>query len=324
MKERAKILWAYIRQTFREFGNDGGTSMAAAIAYYTIFALPPLLVLVVVVTGLIVDPHDVRELLAGEIGGLTGSVGQEEIGQMIDLAREQATGKGIGAIVGGVVLLMGAAGAFIELQDALNRAWGVMPDPEQGGVKSFLLKRFLSLGMVLGVVFLLLVSLIVSTFISAVGEWIEQIIPGLSVGVLWLIDLALSLLIIGFLIGGIFKVLPDAELSWNDVRAGTIVTAVLFLIGKFAIGFYLGRSDVGSVFGAAGSLAVLLTWIYYSAIIFLLGAEFTQVWVQQHGRQILPEPGAVKVRKVLHVRRRKASGREEEETIPADSVEEDA
>ena len=299
MKERVKDIWKYIKQTFQEFSDDECTSMAAAIAYYTVFALPPLLVLIVILTGLIFDPGDVKQFISGEMGSLIGTEGGKEIQQMIELATKKATGQGIGAIVGAVVLLMGATGAFIELQGALNRAWGVQPDPEQGGIKNFLLKRVLSLSMVLGIVFLLLASLIISALISAFGSWLSGFIPGLSTGLLWIVDIVLSLSLITILIGGIFKVLPDAELGWKDIRAGAFFTAVLFLIGKFAIGFYLGRSDVGSVFGAAGSLAILLTWIYYSAIIFLLGAEFTQVWVQRHGKTIMPEKGAVKIRKVI-------------------------
>ena len=287
--------WRLLKETFTEFGDDGGSSLAAAIAYYTAFSLPPLLFLLVWIAGLIFDPQQVQEVVATEMRDLLGGTGSDLVTEMITSAGEKAAGGGLGAVIGVLALLFGATGAFVELQRALNRAWNVEPGEESGGIKGFLAKRVLSLGMLLGIAFLLLVSLAVSAAISALGSWIASHIPGIGPVLLWVINILLSVAIFTLLIGLIFKVLPDAELSFKDVRAGAFATAILFVIGKFAIGLYLGQGDVGSLFGAAGPLAIVLTWIYYSAMIFLIGAEFTQVWAQRHGREIKPEEGASKI-----------------------------
>lgn len=290
-----KEVIGYIKRTFREFSEDGGPSIAAAIAYYTAFSLPPLLLLLAWVAGLILDPVDVRGEIALQMEGLLGGSGADLVREMISGASDRASGSGFGAVIGVVALLFGATGAFVELQRGLNRAWEVEPGPSEGGLRGFLLKRVASLGMVLAIAFLLLVSLAASAAISAFGSWLETIVPWLNSVLLVLLDLVLSLSIFTLLIGLIFMFLPDAVLSFRDVRAGAFVTAVLFVLGKFAIGFYLGRSSIGSLYGAAGSLAIILTWIYYSAMILLIGAEFTQVWVRRHGRRIEAEEGARKI-----------------------------
>lgn len=284
--------WTYIKKTVSDFSDDGCDSMAAAIAYYTIFSLPPLLVIVVTVSGFFFDQQAIQIEVQKQLTGLVGPEATEQVQQMIARAQETTSGGGWATAIGVLMLLLGSSGAFVELQFALNRAWGVAPDPAKGGVKGFLLKRVLSLGMVLGLAFLLLVSLVVSAIISAFGSWLSSFIPNISVAVLWLLDISLSLGLITVLVGTMFKTLPDAKLSWKDVRAGAFATTILFLLGKYAIGLYLGNSNISTLFGAAGSLAIILTWIYYSAIIFLLGAEFTQVWAQRHGRYIRPENGA--------------------------------
>lgn len=292
---KGREIWAILKETFTEFGNDGGSSLAAAIAYYTAFSLPPLLFLLVWVARLVFDPQQVQEAMSSQMEGLLGGTGSELITEMMTSAGKKAAGGGVGAVVGILALLFGATGAFVELQRALNRAWNVVPSEESGGVKGFLTKRVLSLGMLLGIAFLLLVSLAVSAAISLLGAWIAGNIFGVGPAFLWVVDIILSVSIFTLLIGLIFKILPDAELSFGDVRAGALVTAVLFVVGKFAIGLYLGEGDVGSLFGAAGPLAIILTWIYYSAMIFLIGAEFTQVWARRHGRAIEPEEGATRI-----------------------------
>lgn len=290
-----KEVVGYVKQTFHEFGEDGGPSLAAAIAYYTAFSLPPLLLLLVWAGGLILDPSDVRGEIALQMESLLGGKGAELVREMISGASDRASGSGFGAVIGVVALLFGATGAFVELQRGLNRTWEVEPGPSEGRLVGFLIKRVASLGMVLAIAFLLLVSLAASAAISAFGSWLEELAPWLNSVMLVLLDLALSLSIFTLLIGLIFMFLPDVVLSFRDVRAGALVTAVLFVLGKFAIGFYLGQSSIGSLYGAAGSLAIILTWVYYSSMILLIGAEFTQVWTRRHGRRIEPEEGAVKV-----------------------------
>ncbi len=285
-----------IRQSVQDFTDDDCPTMAAALSYYTIFSLPPLLVLILLLLGAVVDQRDVQNALEGQIGSLMGPAGREQI---VTILREAhlpgskgilATALGIGA------LLLGATGAFGQLQAALNRAWEVKPDPAQGGLRSFLLKRVFSFGMVLGGAFLLLVSLVVSAALSALGNVLGGALPGgLDEWVGQLLNLAVSFAVITLLFATIFKVLPDATVPWRDIWPGAAVTALLFTVGKFLIGFYLGRTNPGEAFGAAGSLAVMLVWIYYSSMIVLFGAEFTQVWADRKGAGIRPAQGAIRV-----------------------------
>jgi membrane protein len=211
---------------------------------------------------------------------------------MVQSARRPDQGR-LAAIIGLGALLFGATGALSQLQASLNRVWGVKPDPQAGGLKQFVLKRILSLAMVLVIGFLLLVALVVTTAVSAVSErWL----PGSwSRPLLLVANQGADFAVVTLLFAALFKVLPDAKISWRDVWVGAGATALLFVLGKFALGFYLGRSDIGSAFGVAGSLALILVWIYYSGLILLLGAEFTQVWARRYGTEIQPAAGAVRV-----------------------------
>lgn len=280
-----------LKRTFKDFAADECPQMAAALSYYTIFALPPLLILILTVVGMVFDPAQVQEVIRGQVGGMMGADGAEQIGTIIEQA-DRPEGRGLRALAGIGALVLGATGAFMQLQSALNRAWNVEPDPDSGGIKNFILKRFLSLGMILGLAFLLLVSLALSAAISVAGEMVGRIVPGTSEPLLHALNFGLSLAVITVLFAALFKVLPDARIAWKDVWVGGVVTALLFVIGKFALGLYLGRSNPGDAYGAAGSLALLLVWIYYASMIVLLGAEFTQVWAESHGKGIEPEEGA--------------------------------
>jgi membrane protein len=178
----------------------------------------------------------------------------------------------------------------------MNKAWHVQPDSSRGGLKNFVQKRILSFGMVMGIGFLLLASLVISAALSAFGEYIGGFFTSQAESfILQSVNQLISFAIITVMFAAMFKILPDAEIDWKDVWVGAAVTSLLFSIGKFAIGFYLGKSDVGSAYGAAGSLAIILVWLYYSAMIFFLGAEFTQAWARQYGKRIVPSPGAVRV-----------------------------
>ena len=281
-----------VKATFKDFSDDEATWKAAALAYYTVFALPPLLVLLLQVASAIWDPIEVRRTLTGEFQSLMGQDVAGQIQTMINSAEQKASGTGLRLVMSIAGLVFGATGAFVSLQSALNRAWEVEPDPKQGGIKNFIMKRFLSLGMVLGIAFLLLVSLALTSALSAAGS---ALLGGLPEAVGHALNFALSFVVVALLFAGIFKLLPDAKVQWRDVWVGAVVTALLFVVGKFAIGLYIGRSDPGSAFGAASALAVLLVWIYYAAVIVLLGAEFTQAWVKQKGRDIEPKEGAVRI-----------------------------
>ncbi len=290
MKLTAKDITSVLKKTVSEVMDDDVPSMSAAIAYYTVFSLPPLLVVILGIAGAIFGVETVQEALVKQIGDLIGPNGEKSIGTMIENA--SSLGDGIGSKIAGLAaLLFGASGAFGQLQKSLNRAWEVEKASEGGGIMAVLVKRLLSFGMVLTIAFLLLVSLALSAVLAALGEAASGIVPGGLGGVLMqVLNVVVSIGVIGLLFTLMFRYLPDAEISWRDVWVGGFVTAVLFTLGKTLIGLYLGMSSPGSAFGAAGSLALLLIWIYYSSLIVLVGAEFTQAWAERMGDGIEPDP----------------------------------
>jgi membrane protein len=282
-----------VKATLSHFSRDRCPQMAAALSYYTVFSLPPLLILILALVGVFVDPQDLRGRIVAEMQALLGSDGARLISGIITDANRPGTG--IMAVAGVVALLLSATGAFTQLQEALNTAWGVKPDPAQGGIKSFLIKRVLSFGMILVIAFLLLVSFVVSALVSAFGAVLADAVGGTGELIAQAVQIVVGFAIAWLLFAAMFKFLPDAVISWRDVRLGALVTALLFTVGRFGIGFYLGRSDATDAFGATAALAVLFVWIYYAAIILLVGAEFTQVWARRHNREIEAEPGAVRI-----------------------------
>jgi membrane protein len=284
----------FLKRILRDFVEDECSVRAAALAYYTVFALPPLLILLTVVVGAFWDPADVQRSLETQFSTLVGNEGGRAIREMLEHAKRPGAGGVLATVLGVGALLFGALGAFMQLQGALNRAWEVKPDPTKGGIRRFFAKRVLSAGMILAVAFLLMISLAVSALLSALGARMDFIpAPALHAA-----DVTLSFAVITVLFAAIFRFLPDAEIAWRDVWLGALVTSVLFVVGKFVIGFYLGRSAPGDPYGAAGALAVILVWIYYGGMIVLFGAEFTQGWAQRRGAWNPPEPGAVNVKHV--------------------------
>jgi membrane protein len=284
------------KRTFSDFGEDNGTRMAAALSYYTVFSLPPLLVLLLLVLGAVLDPQDVRGLLQGQVGALLGPAGTDQIAAVMEEANRPDMGRGLAGVVGIGALLFGAVGAFVELQNALNRIFRVAADPARGGIRKLIGQRIMSFGMLLTIAFLLLVSLVLSAILSAFGDALSRMLPGsLSGMMLQAVNFAVSLAVVTLLFALMFKLVPDAELAWRDVFIGGGVTAVLFTVGKFALGIWLGRSEPGGAFGAAGALALLLVWIYYSAAIVFMGAEFTQAYASERGDGVGPQQGAVRV-----------------------------
>lgn len=287
---------ALIKDSGSDFVQDDCGTQAAALSYFTVFSLPPLLVLILMILGAVLDPQDVRGQLEHQIAALMGPTAGAQIRSILQQAHNPGTGGLLPTLLSVGALLLGATGAFGQLQAALDRAWGVRPDPDQGGIRSFLVKRVFSFGMILSVAFLLLVSLVVSAVLSAFGDALTGFLPsGLSVTLLQVVNQVVSLVVVMLVFALIFKVLPDAKVAWRDVWVGAAFTAVLFVVGKFLIGLYLGQSNPGQAFGAAGSLAVLFVWIYYSSMILLFGAEFTQTWAERRGSGIAPEKGAVRI-----------------------------
>lgn len=286
-----------IKKTFQQFIDDDCMSMAAGLAYYTVFALPPLLVILVTIGSAIFEREQVEHALESQMQGVMSA---DEMHAMIERAEDTGVGV-LASLIGIGLLLFGATGVVAQLQLALNRVWEVEPDPQIGGVRNFVVKRILSLGMILAVAFLLLVSLILTSVLAALGDYVGAMLPGeFWQPILWTINLLVSLLVFGLLFAAIFKILPDAEIAWKDVAVGSLCTAVLFMIGQFLLSLYLGNVEVGGPYGAAGSLVLVLVWVYYSSLILLLGAEFTQVWARRYGQQIQPSDGAVRIVRQTH------------------------
>lgn len=291
MKGAARDALELVKRSGKEFFSDEGPRYAAALSYYTVFALGPLLALLLLLAGVFWDPEDVRGAIEFQVRDLIGPEASREVLAMV-AHRDPTGGKGPIATIAGIgILVFGATGAFLQLQDALNRAWNVEPDPAKGGIKNFLMKRVFSFGLILGIVFLLVVSLAVTAVVSALSE---RVTGGLPEPLMLTLNFLSAFAVITVLFAAMYKVLPDAKIGWRDVWVGAIGTAILFVLGKFLIGLYIGRSDPGSAFGAAGTLAVILIWIYYACHIVLFGAEFTQAWTEKFGGGIRPERGASK------------------------------
>jgi membrane protein len=285
-------------ETIKEWQEDQAARLAAALAYYTTFSLAPLLVLVIAAAGLVGGRDATHGLVMDQVEDLVGTEGREFVGSMIENASSTSTGL-TASILGTVTLLIGALGAFNELQNALNRIWDVEPKPIKGWgkrVRNFIFKRLLSFSMLLGIGFLLLVALVVSAGLSAINELLSAI-PQFSRLVLQVLNLIISLGLITLLFALIFKFIPDVEITWRNVWLGAVITAIFFTIGKFLIGLYLGGSDIGSTFGAAGSMALIMLWVYYSSQILFLGAEFTQVYAKKTGLQPRPDKHAVEAKR---------------------------
>lgn len=267
------------KQTFIEFNEDKVPRLGAALAYYTIFSVGPLLLIAMAIAGLIFGQEAARGQLAGELGKVFGPEMAKSLEQMVEAAAKPDSGT-LATIIGVVTLLIGASGVFGQLKDALNTIWNV--EPRKGsGLRSFVMGRFLSMAMVLGIGFLLLVTLVIDTFISAAGGYLERMIGGEAV--MQAIQLIISFAVATVLFAAIFRILPDLKIAWRDVWLGALFTSLLFVLGKWGLAVYLGKAAPGSAYGAAGSLVILLIWVYWSAQIMLLGAEFTQVYARTFG-----------------------------------------
>lgn len=289
------VLQSNLLQTWREFRDDECPSMAAGLAYYTALAMPPLLVLIVTIAGWIWTPDDVRGLLQQQVIHVVGQGGWKQIETMMRAAELEEHRGVIATALSVGLLLFSATGVMLQLQSALNKAWGVTPESRQGGIKTFLVKRLLSLAMILGIAFLLIVSLAMTAALKVATSRMTSILPaGDDTWLAQTINLVVNALVFTALFAAMFKWLPDAVIRWRDTLVGAGMTAALFLIGQFAMGIYFGTRQ-GGEYGVASSFVLLLLWVYYSSMIFLLGAEFTQVWAGEHGGEITPEPGAVRV-----------------------------
>jgi membrane protein len=291
--EFLKEFWKVIVATFTGFINDNGLKLSASLAYYTVFSIAPLLILIISLTSFFLGHHAINNTLYPQIRRFVGSPAAAQIQEIIK--NLQFSGKtGIALLTGIIILLIGASSIFIEIQDSLNIIWRVKAKPKRGWVK-LLQNRFQSFSLIISLGFLLLVSLIVNLTINALSDRLAHFLAGATVPLLSGINLIITLIVIAALFGIIFKVLPDAKIQWRDVRMGAIFTAVLFVLGQYLIGLYIKYTAQGSAYGAAGSIIVILVWIYYTSAILYIGAEFTQVYAEATGSRIEPAEYAVHV-----------------------------
>ena len=282
------LLWACINKFF----SDGCGSMAASLSFYTFFSLPALLSLLLSLVGQLTDPTQLRGAIISQVGGLIGKAGAEQVSAIIahtTMGQGPATP---GTILSVLALAFGATTSFAQLQSALNKIWSVKPDPRRNQLRVFLVKRIFSFGIVVTVAFLLLVSLIVSTGLSAAAARVTSVL-GTPAIALDIVGSIVSFFVIAALFAAMYRYLPDARIGWRDVGAGSLASALLFVLGKMVIGYYLGGTNPGNAYGAAGSLAVVLIWVYYTTMILLFGAEFTELWAERFGRGVTPEKGAI-------------------------------
>ena len=286
-----RAAWAVVKQAGRDYVEDKAPRLAAALAYYALFALAPLLLICIAVAGLAVGPERAQEAVAGQAEGLLGAEGGAFIAGMVERAADGKAGW-LGALVGTIALVFGAGGVFVQLQDALNTVWEVKPRPGMPLMRR-IRHRLSAYAIVMAVAFLLLVSLALSAVLAALSRWKDRL-PG-SDAVWFVVDLAVSLGVLTLLFALMFWRVPDAKVAWRDVWVGAAATALLFVLGKFALGAYLGRPQAMSAFGPASALVVVVAWVYYCAQIVLLGAEFTQAYARREGSGIRPDEDAVAV-----------------------------
>src|ERR1051325_5454300 len=289
---KAKKWMGVLKQSFTEVGEDKVVRLSAALAYYAIFSIAPLIIIVMSVAGLVFGTEAVTGQLQGQMRGVVGDQGAQMIESMISAARKPHESI-VATVIGVATLLLGASGVFGQLQDALNTIWEVKPKPGRG-ILGMLRDRFLSMAMVLGTGFLLLISMVLSAALNALTGMMGNAF-GAGPIVAEILQNVVSFGVISLLFAMIFKILPDAHVKWRDVWPGAIFTAGLFTLGKFLLGLYLGRAATASAYGAAGSLIIVLLWVYYSSVILFFGAEFTQVFAKERGSRIVPAKHAIGV-----------------------------
>ena len=291
-----KDIWKILKQTFKDFGDLKITRMSAALAYYTIFSIAPMLIVIITLCDIFLGRDAIEGNLYKQIQSFVGSDAALQIQELI---KNATVSNDItwASVVGVIALIFAATGVFAEIQDSINLIWRLKSKPRKGWVK-MIINRLLSFSMVVTLGFIMLVSLFINALLGLLVDRLVSLFPGAEVYIVYGINILLQFITISFLFGIIFKVLPDAKISWKTVRAGAFTTALLFMLGKFAIGFYLGKSNVSSSYGAAGSLVILLLWVYYSAIILYFGAAFTKAYAQYTGTHIYPNTYAVFIQQI--------------------------
>lgn len=285
--------WKLLKGTYHKFLEDEPLNYAAIIAFYTIFSLPAVIIFIILVASFFMEESEVRYELYGQVSELMGPDTAEQLKSITSRAQEGETTR-IMTIIGVATLMFSATTVFVSIQNALNSIWGVRPKPKKGFIK-FVIDRVMSFATVASLGFVMLVSLLLDALLSIFSDLLTEYLSSIGAVLIYLTNLAVSLAAVTLIFAIVFKVLPDVIIKWRHVWKGAFVTACLFTLGKFGIGFYLGTSDLGSTYGAAGSVVLMLVWVYYSSVILLVGAEFTQVFINQHGYIIRPASNTVGV-----------------------------
>jgi len=298
-RERRSV-WQFLKDVVSQWFEDQPFQLAASLSYYTLFSLAPLLVIAISVAGFAFGHEAAQNRVVETIQGLIGRDSAQAVQGMIESASSKPKTGILSTVIGVVALLFGAGGVVGQLQTALNTIWGVASKPGQG-VWGFIRQRFISYTMVLAIGFLLLVSLVITAFVSGFAQYAGNLMGGTTV-IAHVLDLLVSFAIVTVLFAMIYKFLPDVEIHWSDVWVGAALTSFLFTVGKFFIGLYLGTSGVTSPYGAAGSLITVLLWVYYSSLIFFLGAEITQIYATQYGSGVVPARTAEPIAKAREKR----------------------
>lgn len=291
MKKKIKGIFSYFKQVFTEFSEDNILKYSASLAYYTVFSLAPLLIVIISICGLLFGREAIQGHIYGQIKGLVGADAAKQIQEIIK--NIHLTGHNFFAsVVSIIVLIIGATGIFGEVQDSLNKIWGLRVKTRKTWWK-LILNRLLSFSLILSIGFVMIVSLLLNAIISAFGNFLGRYFSDFSVILVQITDSVLTFVITTFLFSLMFKMLPDAKIKWKDVLIGGLITSIFFTLGKLAIGYYLGSSNIATVYGAAGSIMIIMVWVYYSSIILYLGAEFTKVYAKIYGGKILPNEYAI-------------------------------
>ncbi|HEY1113943.1 MAG TPA: YihY/virulence factor BrkB family protein [Chitinophagaceae bacterium] len=288
---RIRKVYNLFKSASNGFIDDNAFKLAAALSYYTVFALGPLLIIVISLAGLFYGEDAAEGSIYFQLNGLLGPEAAKQIQDIINNI-QQTEASTAGAIIGGIILLIGATGVFTEMQDSINYIWSVKAKPKKSWLK-FLMNRLLSFSIVIGMGFLLLVSLVINAVLNAISLRLTRIFPNSDIDLFASLNMVILVITITGLFAAIFKLLPDATISWRDALIGAVLTAALFLLGKILIGYYLGRANLGVTYGTAASIVILLIWVYYSALILYFGAEFTKMYAIQAGEGIRPKETAV-------------------------------
>jgi membrane protein len=294
MLYKIKQAFFFLKQVVNDFIDDKALKFSASLSYYTVFSIAPFLAIIISFGDFFFGKQAIQGELYPQINALVGHDAALQIQQMVTNIH-LSENSFFAASVSFIVLILGATGIFSEIQDSINHIWGLKSKPKRGLIK-MVLNRLISFSLIISLGFLLMVSLLLNTVVDALSKQLMKLLNGNGVYVIAVVNNCVMFILISFLFGIIFKVLPDARIKWKDVMVGAVTTAVLFMIGKFCIGFYLGHSNLGSIYGTAGSIIIVMLWVYYSAVILYFGAEFTKVYAKCFGSKILPNDYAVWVK----------------------------